>query len=352
MSIDHADWGTTPEGRGVDLFTLTGPDGIQASVSTYGATLVSLTAPDRQGTFADITLGYDALEDYIQDPYYFGCTIGRFANRIGGARFELGGASYQLGANHGRHHLHGGFAGFNRKVWTANPSRGGSSAKLELTHKSGHLEESYPGLLSAKVVYALENPGELTITFEARTDRATIFNPTNHAYFNLGGHGRGNCLKHELTLRARRFLAVDDESIPTGEIRPVQGTPLDFSRPVAIGKRIRERCRQLEITGGYDHFFVLEDNSSIEEWAARAYDPGTGRELRVYTTQPGIQLYTGNYIKDGIKGRNGATYGPRAGFCLEAQGYPDAPNQPGFPPVTLYPGQPYRHTTRLVFTVG
>ena len=237
MTIDRLEWGTVPDGSNVTLFTLRGPEGMQAAVTDYGATLVSLIVPDRNGTPADVVLGYDALAGYLQDPYCFGSTIGRCANRIAGARFELGGRRYALSRNHGRHHIHGGFRGFGQRVWKALPGSCRGAAELELTYDSPDREEGYPGHLTATVGYTLTGNGELCISFKGRSDMPTVFNPTNHAYFNLGGQGNGSCLGHEVRLAARYFLAIDDESIPTGEIRPVKGTPMDFTRPVAIGRR-------------------------------------------------------------------------------------------------------------------
>lgn len=351
MTIRYTDWGKTPEGRKVSLFTLTGPDGMEAAISTYGATLVSLKVPDKKGRLADIVLGYDNLEDYVHAPYYFGNTIGRFAGRIAGACLDLDGESYALSRNHAKHHIHGGNSGFDRKVWAARTVCKPEHAELTLCYESKHMEEGYPGTLKTSVIYSLANAGALMIEFKAQTDYPTIFNPTNHTYFNLHGPDSSDCLEQVLTLRASHFLVLDDESIPTGEIRSVFGTPFDFRAPVPIGKRIKERNSQLIRADGYDHFFIFDAGQSKSGWSARAYDPASGRELTMYTTQPGVQFYTGNYIKNGSKGKTGLTYGPRSGFCLEAQGYPDAPNHHNFPSVRLLPGEQYRHTTRFVFAV-
>ena len=308
-----------------------------ADIITYGGAITSLSAPDRNGHYGDIVLGFGSLEDYTSNPRYFGALIGRHANRIAGGRFALNGVEYQLPQNNGANHLHGGFRGFDKRIWTAKEG----DDVLHLSYFSKDGEEGYPGNVEAFVDYrCLDN--ELRIEYRAITDRDTIVNLTNHSYFNL--RGEGTILKHELTLRADHFTPVSDDLIPTGEIQPVAGTPMDFRNGKAIGSEIRSTA------AGYDHNFVLNDWDGSLRSAARLYEPVSGRVLEILTTEPGIQFYSGNFLDGSFLGKNGAPYVKYAGLCLEPQHFPDAPNHPHFPPTILRAGEEYRHTTVFRFT--
>jgi len=317
---------------------------------TYGALLVSLTAPDRDGRVDEITLGFDDLKGYLGEHPYFGATVGRYGNRIAGAKFRLGDEMYELAANNGPHHLHGGIKAFDKVAWTGAEEASADDDTIRFSYVSPDGEEGYPGNLSVDVSYTLTGSGELIIDYEATTDRTTPLNLTNHTYWNLAGAGSGDVRGHELELNASGYLPVDDTLIPTGEIRAVAGTPMDFTTRQTIGSRID----QVE-GGGYDHCYVVDrrekqgDTESALVGTAR--DPSTGRTMTVWTTMPGVQLYTGNFL-DGIRGRGGAVFEKHHGFCLETQYFPDSPNQPAFPSCLLAPGQTYRHTTRHAFSAG
>ncbi len=317
------------EGQDVNLYTLTNEHGFDVSIINYGGAVVSLQAPDRRGEFADVVLGYETLAEYVRNPRYFGGLIGRHANRIGLGRFSLNGKEYQLTQNNGANHLHGGAKGFDKRVWKAidEAADGGGSLRLEYLSRDG--EEGYPGNVRANVTYTLLPENELEIHYEATTDRDTIVNLTNHAYFNLAGNG--DILGHELTLYADAFTPVSKELIPTGEIKSGAGTVMDFrrSRPIA--------------SGGYDHNFVLNDYDGSLRRAARLYEPNSGRVLEVLTTQPGIQFYSGNFLDGSLIGKGGVAYVQYAGLCLEPQHFPDAPNHANFPSTVLKPGEIYRH---------
>jgi aldose 1-epimerase len=305
-------------------------------IITYGGAITSLRAPDRNGMYGDIVLGFGSLPDYTSNPRYFGALIGRHANRIADGRFTLDGVEYQLPQNNGANHLHGGFRGFDKRIWTA---REGDDV-LHLSYFSKDGEEGYPGNVEAFVDYRLSD-NELSIEYRATTDRDTIVNLTNHSYFNL--NEEGTILKHELTLNADHYTPVSDDLIPTGELAPVDGTPMDFRNGRAIGS-------QLGLTSsGYDHNFVLNDWDGSLKSAARLYEPVSGRVLEILTTQPGIQFYSGNFLDGSFSGKNGVAYVKYAGLCLEPQHFPDAPNHPNFPATVLRPGEEYKHTTVLRF---
>jgi aldose 1-epimerase len=345
-------FGATRDGRQARLFTLANQSGLQAAITDYGGAIVSLLVPGRAGKLADVVLGYDSLAAYETDKFYFGAIIGRFANRIAHGRFSLRDATYTLPRNNGDNSLHGGIAGFNRRLWTAKEIAGGSGSTLELAYLSPNGEEGYPGNLSAKVVYTLTGQNELKIDYSATTDQNTILNLTNHSYINLAGHGEGDILGHEVAIHARYFTPVNANLIPTGEIRRVQGTPLDFTKRTAIGARISHDDQQLKLAGGYDHNWIPDRESDrVLVCAAEVYEPKSGRMLQVFTTQPGIQFYSGNFLEDGIPGKEGKIYRHRYGFCLETQHYPDSPNHPNFPSTELQPGQQYRETTIFKFSV-
>jgi len=317
--------------NGLFTYTLNNSLGFEVSITNYGGAITSLKTPDRDGNFGDIVLAYETLDDYVRNPRYFGALIGRHANRIARGRFSLNGIEYQLPCNNGLNHLHGGFKGFDKRVWDV--SQDGNVLQLSYFSKDG--EEGYPGNLTASVDYTLID-NALQIDYRATTDHDTIVNLTNHSYFNLRGHG--TILDHELTLHADSFTPVDEELIPTGEIRPVIGTPMDFRNGKAIGS-------QLAFIGGYDHNFVLNDWDGALRLAARLYEETTGRVLEILTTEPGIQFYSGNFLDGSLVGRNGVAYQKYTGLCLEPQHFPDAPNHPNFPSTVLRPGEEHKQTT-------
>jgi aldose 1-epimerase len=338
MSIKKAPFGRLADGTAVDIYTLTNKAGLEARIMTYGAILVSLKVPDRRGVLADVNLGFDTLEGYLGTHPYFGAIIGRYGNRIAKARFTLDGIEYRLAANNNANTLHGGIKGFDKVVWTAEPVESGGGPGLKLTYLSKDMEEGYPGNLSVTVVYTLTDVNALEIGYEATTDKATVLNLTNHAYWNLKGEGRGDILGHVLQLEADKITAVDSASnlIPTGELVPVAGTPFDFTAPHTIGERIAK------VEGGYDHNFVLRAGGGTMVMAAHVEEPESGRIMEVWTDQPGIQLYTGNFLDGSVVGKGGHAYAKHAAFCLETQHFPDSPNHPNFPSTVLRPGEVYR----------
>jgi aldose 1-epimerase len=344
MSIPTRIIGQTPRGESVEEFTLESGSGVRARVLSWGATLASLEAPDRNGDAREITLGFDGLEGWLGGHPYFGSTVGRYGNRIAGARFALGGVEHRLTANEGANQLHGGVEGFDKKVWTASDVSGSDGPAVELALVSPDGDEGFPGELLVCVRYTLGDGGELRIDYEATTDRPTHVNLTNHTYWNLAGAGSGDVLAHELMLRASRYLPVGEGSIPTGELRDVAGTPYDFRSAAAVGRRIDATG------GGYDLCYVVDGEAGELRPAAAVRDPASGRSLEVWTTEPGIQLYTANSL-DGLAGRGGASFEKHGGFCLEAQHFPDSPNRPEFPSTILVPGETYRQTTSHRFGV-
>ena len=344
MKITKRHFGTTG-GAEVYLYTLTNDLGLEATITNYGGAITSLYTRDRTGTLGDIVLGYETLDDYVKNPRYFGALIGRHANRIANGRFSLNGVDYQLGQNNGVNHLHGGFKGFDKRVWNATEE----AQALRLSYDSKDGEENYPGNVRAEVSYSLSDD-ELRLDYRATTDADTIVNLTNHSYFNL--KGEGTILDHGLTLNADSFTAVSKDLIPTGEIRSVAMTPMDFRNEERIGARIGEGYDQLGFTGGYDHNFVLNDWDGSLRTAARLYEPVTGRVLEILTTEPGIQFYSGNFLDGSLTGKKGISYQKYAGLCLEPQHFPDAPNHPNFPSTVLRPGEEYTHTTIYRFSVS
>lgn len=349
MSLTRSDFGAA-HGRTIDLYTLTNAHGMRAAISTYGGTLVALHAPDRQGRLGDVLLGFDTLEGYLAEHPYFGSLIGRVGNRIARGRFELGGVTYTLACNNGPNHLHGGPGGFHRAIWRAEVRAAGDEPSLALSYHSPAGEEGYPGNLAVTVVYTLTAQNELRIDYSATTDQATPVNLTNHAYFNLAG--AGDVLGHEIQLLAARFIPVNADLIPLGELRAVAGTPMDFRTPQPIGARLAADDEQLRVAlGGYDHTWALDAPPGTLGLAARVAEPASGRAMEVYTTQPGVQFYTGNFLDGSLAGKGGVRYSKYAGFCLETQHFPDSPNQPQFPSVILRPGEAYRQTTLYCFGV-
>ncbi len=338
MQVRKDPFGRLPDGTPIDLYTLTNKAGLEARIMTYGAILVSLKVPDKAGVLADVNLGFDSLEGYLGTHPYFGAIIGRYGNRIAKARFTLDGVEYRLAANDKANTLHGGIKGFDKAVWTAEPADPGRGPGLKLTYVSKDMEEGFPGNLAVTVVYTLTEANELEIRYEAATDKPTVLNLTNHAYWNLKGQGNGDILGHVLRLEADKITAVDSAAnlIPTGEIAPVAGTPFDFTAPHAIGERIAQ------VEGGYDHNFVLRSGGGTLALAAHVEEPASGRVMEVWTDQPAIQLYTGNFLDGSVVGKGGLAYPKHAAFCLETQHYPDAPNQANFPSTVLRPGEVYR----------
>ena len=340
MSIGTKPFGKTPDGQEVDLYTMTNTNGITAKITNYGAILVSLEVPDKNGKLADITLGFDTLEGYIKGHPYFGAPVGRYANRIGGARFKLNDVEYQLAANNGPNHLHCGIKGFDKVIWKAEDVTAESNqAFVKLSYLSKDGEEGYPGNLTCTVTYTLTKDDELKISYEAETDKTTILNLTNHTYWNLAGQGNGDVLGHELMLSADKYTPVDEGLIPTGEIKSVKGSPMDFTKPMIIGSRI------IQVEGGYDHNYVLNSGGGTLALCAKVYEPTSGRIMEIYTIQPGVQFYTGNFLDGSITGKAGKVYNKHYGFCLETQHFPDSPNKPEFPSVVLKPGDKYTTVT-------
>lgn len=344
MSIEKQDFGKTPDGESVDLYTLTNANGLKTQIMTYGGIVTTLHVPDRDGNLGDIVLGYDTLDEYIKDNPYFGALIGRCGNRIGKGKFTLNGVEYTLATNNDENHLHGGIKGFDKVVWDAEQMETDEGPALKLTYLSKDGEEGYPGNLNCTVIYTLTDNNELKVSYEAETDKDTVVNLTHHSYFNLAGHGSGDILGHELMLNADNYTPVDEGLIPTGEIRPVKDTPMDFTKPTAVGARIDQ------VKGGYDHNFVLNSCDGSLALAASVYEPKTGRVMEISTTEPGIQFYSGNFLDGSVKGK-GAVYNKHNAFCLETQHFPDAPNKPDFPSIVLKPGEKYTHLTVHKFSV-
>ena len=348
--VTRSDFGTTPAGEPVDLFTLTNAHGLVVRATTYGGIITSIETPDRAGKLGDVALGYDSLAGYLKATPYFGAIIGRYGNRIGHAQFTLDGATYHLPANDGPNTLHGGTVGFDKVVWEAEPFWTDSGVGVAFSHTSPDGDQGFPGKLEVRVTYTLTNRDELVVEYRATTDKATPVNLTQHSYFNLAGDGAGDVLRHVVWINADRYTPVDSTLIPTGALAPVAGTPFDFTTPTAIGARIGQDDEQLKRGRGYDHNFVLNRAGEGLVHAARVVEPTTGRTLDVSTTEPGLQFYTGNFLDGSITGKGGHVYRHRNGFCLETQHFPDSPNHPSFPSTILRPGQTYRSKT--VFTFG
>ncbi len=348
-------FGRTANGQQTRLHRLQLPDGFQADISDYGGTIVRLLAPGRMGRFEDVALGFNSVEEYTAGSPYFGCIIGRFGNRIAGGRFSLKGRPYNLATNNTPGglpcHLHGGLRGFDKIVWAAEPARINGSPALRLTHLSPDGDEGYPGSLRVTVTYTVTADHSLRIDYEATTDQATPVNLTNHIYFNLRGEGDGDILGHELTLAASRYTPVNAGLIPLGPVTPVADTPLDFTRPHLIGARINTVHEQLRVAGGYDHNYIIDRSGDGLVLAATVTELASGRVMETWTTEPGVQFYSGNFLDGSLTGKSGRAYPRRSGFCLETQHYPDSPNQPSFPNTILDPGQIYRSTTVYKFAL-
>ncbi|MEZ4513853.1 MAG: aldose epimerase family protein [Chloroflexota bacterium] len=357
MNITQQPFGHTADGSPVDIYTLSHDDGVEIKITNYGGTIVSILVPDRDGVLADIALGFDTLAGYFQVQPFLGALIGRYANRIDQGRFTLNGVAYTLAKNDNPNHLHGGSKGFDKMIWHATPFESADGVGLTLAYQSADGEEGYPGVLDVQVVYTLTPDHALQIEYSATTDQDTILNLTNHAYFNLAGVG--DILGHELVLYADCFTPVNKMLIPTGELRPVVGTPMDFTQAMAIGARINQPDEQLRFAGGYDHNWVLNNSAGHFNkftagrlsLAATVYEPTSGRLLETYTTQPGIQFYTGNFLDGTLIGKGGRPIHKRTGFCLETQHFPDSPNRPAFPSTVLKPSETYAQTTVYRFGV-
>lgn len=348
--IERSPFGRLPGGEAVEIFTLRSASGTEVRVIGFGGAIVSIRVPDREGRLADVVLGYDHVQGYVDDDAYLGALIGRYSNRIRGGRFTLDGREHALPVNDGANHLHGGPRGFHKRLWAADPVHTPAGLGVALAYTSPDGEEGYPGTLEARVTYALTADGELTVDYTATADRPTPVGLTQHSYFNLAGDPGRDVLGHELQLHARRYTPVDDGLIPTGELAAVAGTPFDFRAPLPIGARLAADDPQLARAGGYDHNFVLDGGGGALSLAARVHEPVSGRTLEVHTTEPGLQFYSGNFLDGSIRGKGGVRYGYRCGFCLEPQHFPDSPNQPSFPPAILRPGE--RYASRTVYRFG
>jgi aldose 1-epimerase len=345
MNIKKEPFGQTGDGKKVWLFTLRNDHNITMKIINYGGILTSLLVPDKNGKVDDVVLGFNTLQEYLTDHPYLGALIGRYGNRIAQGKFVLNEKEYQLAANNGENHLHGGIKGFDKKVWDAAELKSNEEVGVKLTYLSKDGEEGYPGNLSTTVTYFLNNNNEWVITYEATTDKPTVINLTQHSYFNLAGEGSGDILGHEMMILADGYTAVNESLIPTGELKKVENSPMDFMTPKAIGARIGE------VPGGYDQNYILNRVGDQPSLAAKVYEPKSGRIMEVFTTEPGIQLYSGNFLDGTFKGKSGKSYQKHAGFCLETQHFPDSPNQLNFPNVILNPGKTYHQETIYKFSI-
>jgi aldose 1-epimerase len=343
-------FGKLQDGRDVRKFTIVNASGASLQAIEYGATITSLCVPDRNGKIQDVVLGYDSLQGYADGTFYFGAIVGRYGNRIGKGQFQLDGNKYQLAINNGENHLHGGNIGFNKVLWSGEILENAPEPSVQFQYVSRDGEEGYPGTVTLKVTYTLTDKNELRIHYEGTTDKPTILNPTQHSYFNLTGDPTQTILDHTLMIDANSITPVDKGLIPTGILLDVAGTPMDFRNATAIGLRINEPNEQLQFGQGYDHNWALRGNSGQVRKAAELYDPKSGRLMTILTDQPGLQFYSGNFLDGTAKGKNGISYNLRTGLCLETQAFPDTPNKPSFPQVTLRPGQVYHQTTIYQFS--
>ncbi|MGF6514730.1 aldose 1-epimerase [Pseudomonas sp. BT76 TE3572] len=354
LSSEHKAFGKTNDGTPVEQYILRNSHGLTATVITYGGILQSLKVPDKNGKLDDVVLGFDNVQGYQSGTAYFGATIGRFGNRLANGAFELDGKRYQVPLNDGSNSLYGGPQGFDKDVWKAQPSNGKDSVGVTLTYLSADGEMGFPGNLKTEVTYSLTEQNELRIDYKASTDKATVLNLTNHSYFNLAGAGNGDVLKQLATLHASHYTPVTGKLIPTGELAPVAGTPMDFTQPTAIGKNIKADHPQLKFAepkqGGFDFNWVLNAMGDVGQLAAEVSDPQSGRRLQLYTTEPGVQFYTSNFLDGSVKGKSGKVYPHWGAFTLETQHYPDSPNQPTFPSTRLDPGKTYAQSTVMKFS--
>ncbi|MDW7692056.1 aldose epimerase family protein [Flammeovirgaceae bacterium SG7u.111] len=351
-SVSKEAYGATQDGIDVDLYTLENANGMVVKVTNYGGIITSILTPDKSGEFGEITLGFDSVADYENYSPYFGALIGRYGNRIANGKFSLDGVDYELVQNNGKNHLHGGTKGFDKVVWAAEEFKTEEGAGLTLTYLSKDMEEGYPGNLNVEVLYFLTNSDELEVTYKATTDKKTIVNLTQHAYFNFTDNAKTDILDHEVMIASDKLVPVDETLIPTGELTSVEGTPFDFNIPIKIGEKIEEENEQLKYGLGYDHCFVLKkEKQDSLELAATVYDPESGRFMELYTTEPAIQFYSGNFLDGSFVGRGGVSYNFRDALCLEPEHYPDSPNQSDFPSTVLNPGEEYYTKTVYSFSV-
>lgn len=348
MGIMKEYFGKTKDGRNVDIYTLINDNGMTATITNFGGIVVSLCVPDRNGKFEDVVLGCDKLENYYSSPY-FGAIIGRHSNRIEDSKFEINGVEYQVAKNDGNNHLHGGLVGFDKVVWDAEVVNVDGTEALELSYLSKDGEENYPGNLNVKVTYMLTKDNALSIDYYAVSDKDTVVNLTNHSYFNLSGHNSGDVKWHKLMINADSFTVINNECIPTGEIRPVKGTPMDFTGLTPIGLGLECEDEQIICGKGYDHNWVLKVSGKTPEKAAEVVDNKSGRVMEVYTTKPGIQFYSGNFLSSTIQGKGGAVYGKWSGLCLETQFFPNSLKHKHFPSPIFKAGEEYKHTTIYKF---
>jgi aldose 1-epimerase len=344
-------FGTLADGKAVSLYTLTNANGMTMKVINYGGIITSLTAPDKNGTFEDVVLGHDSLGGYLKSNPYFGALIGRYGNRIAKGEFSLDGKTYSLAKNNGENNLHGGPNGFDTRYWNIEQHDVNNGSAVRLSYVSNDLEEGFPGTMKVEVIYHLTDSNEMKIHYKAAADKKTVVNLTQHSYFNLSGNTKTDILSQELMLNADTFVPVDKTLIPTGQLKPVSETPFDFKTPTAIGGRIDKEDQQLSFGKGYDHCWVLNTGGDIAKVAATLHDPASGRVMSVYTTEPGIQFYSGNFLDGSITGKQNVAYKHRYGLCLETEHFPDSPNQKNFPSVELSPGQEYRSETTYTFSV-
>jgi aldose 1-epimerase len=349
--ITKADFGKTADGQTVEIYTLKNANGAEAKIMTYGGIVQSLSMPDKNGKFDDVVLGYDNLQGYIDKTPYFGALIGRYGNRIGGAKFTLEGKTYTLATNDGPNSLHGGVVGFDKVVWTANPMETSHGPALILTYLSKDGEEGFPGNLQVTAVYTLTDDNALQVEFKATTDKPTVCNLTHHSYFNLAGQGKGDILGHQLYINADKTTPVDNKLIPTGEIADVTGTPFDFRKPTAIGARIDDPNTILQYGPGYDHNWVVNNPPGQLGLQAKVVEPVSGRVMEVWSDEPAVQFYAGNFLDGTIVGKGGVAYQKRTGFCLEPQHYPDSPNKENFPSTVLKPGDTFHNMIVYKFSV-
>ncbi|AOE78919.1 galactose mutarotase [Pseudomonas lurida] len=354
LSSEHKPFGKTNDGTAVEQYILRNSHGMQATVITYGGVLQSLAVPDKHGKVEDVVLGFDDVQGYQSGTAFFGATIGRFGNRLAGGAFELDGKRYQVPLNDGPNSLHGGAQGFDKHVWKAESIKDKDSVGVKLSYLSKDGEMGFPGNLKTEVTYRLNDRNELHIDYTATTDKPTVLNLTNHSYFNLAGAGNGDILKQVATLHASHYTPVNATLIPTGELAPVKGTPMDFLKPTPIGQHIKEDHPQLKFAepkqGGFDFNWALDTKGDVKQLAAEVHDPASGRRLQLFTTEPGVQFYTSNFLDGSVKGKAGKTYQHWSGFTLETQHFPDAPNQPKFASTRLNPGQTYTQNTVFKFT--
>lgn len=348
--ISKIKFGNLPDGRDVAKFTLRNQAGMEVDIINLGGIITRWTAPDRNGNFEDIVLGFDTLEPYLEENPFFGALVGRYGNRIAKAQFSIDGETYTLAKNNGANHLHGGITGFNKVLWDAAPGHETDRARLRLDYRSADGEEGYPGQLDVRVEYVLTDDNTLTVSYQAITNKPTVVNLTQHTYFNLSGNFSQTILDHELQLNADTFLPVDAGLIPTGELRPVKGTPFDFTTPKTIGQDVDTENEQLALGGGYDHCWVLNKAAQGLTPVGTAFHKPTGRVLSVATSEPGVQFYIGNFLDGTLPAKGGGTYGKRSGFCLETQHFPDSPNRPEFPTTRLNPGEVYYTETTFNFS--